>query len=313
MKQRELDARSRANLFKQLAQTERAGVPILDAIAILSAAANASLGKRLSRFRRIVSAGIDVAEAGLRSGLFLPWEARLLRAAEISGKLAQSYAGLSRRHSYHAHRMSQIKGGLILPLVMFVLVVILTPLPALFRGDINGLVYLALTAGRLFLFFGGLYLLTYNWKRLGASGADNTIFRLLLRIPLFGGLIRRQQRRDFLHSLALLLEAGVPAFEALGIAADSVSHPGIRKRFADSVNHARSGATVSEALESCGALQNSDTLNLLRTGEFAGRLSEMIHHHVMQLDEQLDGQFKMIADWTPRVVYLLIVVFFILG
>ena len=313
MKHRELEARSRASLFKQLAQTERAGVPVLDTIAILSATANPTLKQRLSRFHRIFSAGKDVAEAGLGSGLFLPWEARLLRAAEISGKLAQSYAALSKRHSYRARRMSQIKRGLILPLVLFFFVVILAPLPALFRGDINGHVYLALTAGRLLLFFGGLYVLTYNWRRLGATGADNTILRWLLHIPICGGLIRRQQRRDFLHSLALLLDAGVPAFDALAIAADSVSHPDFRKRFANSVIHARSGANLSEVLASCGALQDSDAVNLLRTGEFSGRLSEMIHHHVLQLDEQLDEQFKMLADWTPRVVYLLIVVFFILG
>ena len=120
-------------------------------------------------------------------------------------------------------------------------------------------------------------------------------------------------RRAAMSRFSTNLDAGVPAFEALGIAADSVSHPDIRKRFSDSVNHARSGATVSEALEAVGALQDSDAVNLARTGEFSGRLSEMIHHQVRQLDEQLNLQFEMLAEWTPRVVYLLIIVLIVLN
>jgi len=312
-RQRELDAWTRAHLFAQLAQAERGGVPVLQALKIVTGSANASLQQRLSLMRSFASSGMDIARAGLRSGLFLAWETRLLHAAMTSGKLAQSYAGLSQRHADRARRVSRIKGSLVLPFAVLIVAVFVAPLPALFRGEISGASYLLITAGRLGLLFLALFLLSAAWSQLGRTGADNTLFRLLLRVPFAGRIIRRQQRRDFLLSLVLLLEAGVAAFEALALAADSVSHPDMRKRFSTSVHRAKEGATLTQALVACGALQDSTAEKLLRTGEFAGRTDEMIRHHIRQLEEQLDAQFATLVEWTPRGVYILVVLFFVMG
>ena len=148
------------------------------------------------------------------SGLFLPWEARLIQAAEVSGKLADSYNGLARRYVNRARRYGNLKRGMTLPLALFVLAVLVAPLPALLLGAIGIDRYLLNTTGRLLLFFGSLYLLSWSWRQLGATGADNALFRLLLRTPLLGSLIRRQQQYNYLSSLALLMDAGVPAFDA---------------------------------------------------------------------------------------------------
>ena len=201
MQQAELDARQRALLFKQLAQAERAGLTALDAARLLIGSADARFRDRLAAFRRALNSGKSVADAGLRNGLFLPWEARLVQAAEVSGKLAQCYAALATRHSDQSRRSRQLKNGILLPLAIFVLAVFIAPLSALVTGAITGTRYLFLTIGRLLLFFGALFLLSWSWRRLSASGADNSLFRLLLRIPFFGRLIRRQQQRDYLFSL----------------------------------------------------------------------------------------------------------------
>lgn len=311
MKQKELNAPTRARFYAQLAQTERAGLPLRGSLEIISASANNALRPRLEQFHSKLATGADVAQAGLRSGLFLPWEARLLQAAAASGKLGDSFAALSRRYADRARRYARLRNGLVLPCALMIVAVLVAPLPALFQGEISGQMYLLLTAGRLVLFFSALYLLSFSWRRLSASGADNTIFRLLLRVPYFGTLIRRQQQRDFLHTLGLALEAGVPAFEALPLAAESVSHPGLRRRFAAAARQVRHGASVIEALRDGGALPDGDAERLLRAGEVSGRTEEMLHHLVRQLDEQIDGQYQMIADWTPRALYFLVIAFFV--
>lgn len=313
MKQKELTAHTRANLFAKLAQSEKAALPVLDSLEILSASADQLLSQRLTRFRNCANSGQDIPESGLRSGIFLPWEARLLRAAEVSGKLAESYAALGKRYASHARRSSRLKSSLIFPLLIFVMMVSLAPLPALLRGEISGQWYLLQSAGRVLLLFTGLYMLTYNWKRLSASGADSSIFSLMLHLPLVGSLIRQQQQRDFLYSLGLLLQAGVPTLEALTVAAGSISHPGLRRKFGNTADLVHKGETVSASLESCGLLQDSDSYNILHTGEYSGRLTEMIHHLVSQLDEQLEQKFETLATWAPRIIYLLILVNFALG
>lgn len=311
MNQGELDARTRARLYAQLATGERVGLPLRNAVETLLVSADKALHARLAGFQEKVSAGADVAEAGSNSGLFLAWETRLIQAAAVSGKLEQSFAALARRYADRASRYARIRNGLVLPFAVMVVAVFVAPLPALFRGDISGQAYLLLTAGRLLLFFSALYLLSFSWRRLGASGADNTVFRLLLHIPCVGPLIRRQQQRDFLHSLALLLAAGVPVFEALAVAADSVSHPTLRERFSGSARAVRNGTPVTDALRDCSALPGSHSDNILRAGEVSGRSDEMLSHLVAQMDEQLHSQYRTIADWTPRLAYVFVLAFFV--
>jgi len=271
------------------------------------------LQQRLGIFRHGLVEGQPVFQAGLASGLFLPWEARLVQAAEVSGKLAESYTALARRHAGRARRGDRLRRGMALPLAVFVLAVLVAPLPALLLGTISLDRYVLHSVGRLALFFGALYLLSWSWRRLGATGADNTLFRWLLRVPWFGGLIRRQQQHDYLFSLALLLDAGVPAFDALGVAAGSVSHPALRIQFGRAETSARNGSSVTDALDSCGILPDEAATNLIRTGEFSGQLSCMLHHAAAQLGEYLELQRKAISDWAPKFAYFAVVVVFVLG
>jgi type II secretory pathway component PulF len=296
-----------------LAQSQRAGLTALSAVDIMQPSAGSVLQQRLGFFRQGLIEGQPVFQAGLGSGLFLPWEARLVQAAEVSGKLADSYTALARRHASRAHRGDRLRRGLALPLAVFVLAVLVAPLPALLLGNTSLDRYVLHSVGRLALFFGALYLLSWSWRRLGATGADNILFRWLLRVPWFGGLIRRQQQHDYLFSLALLLDAGVPAFDALGVAAGSVSHPGLRTQFGCAETSARNGSSVTDALDSCGILPDEAAMNLVRTAEFSGRLSGMLHHVAAQLDEYLELQRKAISDWAPKFAYLAVVVLFVLG
>lgn len=311
MNQRELDAAARASLFAQLAKTERMGLSARKSAQLLAPASGRALRSRLQEFDDALAAGADLTTAGAGCGLFLPWEARLIRAAEASGSLGRCFTALADRYSARARRYARIRNGLVLPFAVMVVAVFVAPLPALFYGVVSGRQYLLLTAGRLMLFFAALFLLSYSWRRLGASGADNTMFRLILRLPYFGGLVRRLQQRDFLHSLYLALSAGIPAFQALPLAAESISHPGLRHRFAQTAALARNGAAVTDALARSGALPDENARNLLAAGEASGRSEEMLDHIVRQLDEVIDSQFKTIADWTPRVAYVLVLAFFV--
>ncbi len=302
---------ARSLLFTRLAKAERAGLPLGNTLSILRDEADAVSSAQLARFQREVTSGTDIAQAGLGSGLFLPWEARLLRAAQSSGQLADTYAALAKRYQDRAGRSRQLKSNMLLPLLLIVLVTFIAPIPALYRGDISGLEYLFSALGRLFLLFGGLFGLSWSWRRLTAYGTESVILNLLLHIPILGGLIRRQQRFDFLHNLSLLLAAGLPAFDALETAAHGVSHPTVRRRFKAATAYCRDGMDVASALEHCGAFENPDAAALARSGEYSGQLDRMIRHHVNQLDEQLDRQYTLLAEWLPRVFYLLTLLYFV--
>lgn len=303
----------RSLLFIRLAKAEQAGLPLANTLSVLGSDSGAALNAQLASFGRAVQAGTDTAQAGLDSGLFLPWEARLLQAAQASGQLADSYAALGKRYRQRAGRSRQLRSHMLLPLFLFVLMIFVAPIPALYRGDISGMGYLVSSLGRLFLLLGGLFLLSFGWRRLMAYGTESALARMLLRLPGLGGLIRRQQRLDFLYNLSLLLAAGLPAFDALESAALGISHPVLRRQFRAAATYCSDGLDVVSSLERCGVFEDADAAALARSGEFSGQLDRMIRHHVDQLGERLDRQYTLLGEWLPRVFYLLILLYLVMA
>ncbi len=308
---KQLDNSARSVLFTRLAKAEQAGLPLKNTLAVLRGDSDLGLVTRLEQFQKQVTSGTDIAQAGLDSGLFLPWEAHLLRAAQESGDLAGTYAELGKRYQGRARRSRQLKSNMLLPLLLFVLAAFIAPILPLYRGEISGIEYLFSSLGRLLLLFGGLFLLSLGWRRLMAYGTESALHKLLLHLPVAGGLVLRQQRFDFLHNLSLLLAAGLPAFDALETAASGISHPTLRRRFKESSKYCRNGMDVVSSLDRCGAFEDADAVALARSGEFSGQLDRMIRHHVTQLGERLDLQYDLLTQWLPRAFYLLILLYLV--
>ena len=298
-----LNSNTRSWLFSRLAQAERAGLPWSNTIDNLEIEANRNVSRVLQRFRSELTAGIGFARAGLKSGLLLPWESRLLEAAEEGGKLGKGLSELSQRYAGEASRQRKLRTGMVFPVMFLVLMILVAPLRALLTGEISGLDYLALTVGRIVLFIVGFRALSYGWRQLNAGHGDERVLQWLPHIPGIGKQIRNRRRHDFLFSLYLLLDAGVPAIEALGVAANAVHYQEIRESYRKTVSDCRNGSTVSEALAAAGLLENGEAVSIVETGEYSGRLVEMIQFHVEQLDQQLTDRAETFAVWLPRLLY----------
>lgn len=302
-----LGSRARANLYSQFATLERSGIPLLQALPILRKQAPPEVERSLKQMQHWVQQGMALALAGRRSGLFLPWEARLIQVAAEAGKLQTLFGRLQQHYALRSQRLLKFKSRLVYPLAILALAVFIGSAPALLLGHIGPVGYLMRTAVPLL----GLYLLIrlLLWRYRLASLTEQPVGVAVvgLALPVIGNLMRCQQRRDFLASLALLLEAGVPAGEALKWAADSVGNPVLRAGYQAAAARVEAGASVAQALANCDI--DSEALTLIETGERSGRLDEMLWYEVRRLDERLDSRLDTLAEWTPRVLYAMVVGF----
>jgi len=304
-----LNAQARSELFSQFATLERAGIPLLQALPIIGQQVPKDLQPRVQKLTRFIQQGSELAQAGRRSGLFLPWEARLIAVAGEAGKLQTTFTRLGNHYAARARRLMRFKGRLVYPIAILVLAVFIAPVPALILGSIGPTLYILRTVVPLLGLYCSIKLLVWRYRVLSLTEQPYAFAAIVLAIPLIGGLVRRQQRRDFLASLATLLEAGIPAIEALTLAAESVTNPVLREEFAGVSDAVRQGATVAHALSQSTALDDSAAAALINTGEVSGKLDDMLWYHVCQLDERLDLQLDLLAEWTPRFMYALVVAF----
>ena len=309
-----LTAHQRSQLFSQLATMEHAGITPAQAFAMIGRDLPADTRQALAQTVAALAKGMDLAKAGQSSGVLLPWEARLVRAAATGGRLESLFKRLSEHYASRAQLFGRLKSRLVFPFLILTLASFVAPFPALFQGSIGAGGYLLRAIGPPLLLYGGLRLLTFAYRQQLARETGAAWAKLLLAIPVLGGLLARQQQRDGLFSLLLLLESGVPILEALPLAGKSVADPLLRARFAGAaaaLANDRSG--VAETLHRYGVVDDAGATALFASGEAAGRLDEVIRHQLRQWDAQLELQWDALAEWVPRLFYAAVAGFMILG
>jgi general secretion pathway protein F len=99
----------------------------------------------------------------------------------------------------------------------------------------------------------------------------------LLSVPILGAARRSSATARVAYSLAALLDSGVPISDAMRHAARAAGDAALEQRILGARDGIASGATISGALETSGAV-SSTVVRLVRAGEETGRLTGMLAH-----------------------------------
>jgi general secretion pathway protein F len=109
--------------------------------------------------------------------------------------------------------------------------------------------------------------------------------RLLLHLPIVGGLMRETLAARLTRTLGSLLQNGVPLIPALGIAKDALGNLAAAAAVEAAAIGAKGGAGLARPLASAG-LFPARTIHLLQLGEEAAQLSSMALKAAEIHDEQ---------------------------
>jgi general secretion pathway protein F len=291
----------RAQLYQHLAAMEKAGLPTDKAFALLKLAAPAK--QRVDQARKLLARGKDIASAGQQSGLFGELDAQLVRAATSAGSPAKSYQRLAEMYAQKASMRKTILARMRLPIAIFILALLIQPLPALVSGSLSAKAYLwgclrpplILAA----LYYLGRAILDRRSNPRFSLGLD----RLLLRLPIFGAMHVRHNVRDFFESLGLMLEAGLPMLEALPKASQTMGNQLLRTEFEQLLSRVQRGATLAEASAHLKHLPEPYLISLIQSGEASGTLPDTLLRYASGETEILMRFQQQLADWLPRLVY----------
>ena len=283
---------------------EKAGLPTDKAVGLLRVPGAGQA--RLEKLRAWMSRGADIATAGDKSALFTPLEVSFVRAALQAGSPAVTYRRLADLCTQQAQQIAAIKSRLSLPLLVFIMALLLQPLPPLFAGSLSGGGYLLQVLRPLALLLALFYFARRFWFWFGQTPAapmQTVIAQRLTRLPVFGAMHVRRNNRDFFSNLGLLLEAGIPMFDALPLAVDTISNCVVRADFAIIRQQMLRGATLEQAVEQLTYNGNTQVIGYIRTGETSGTLPEMLLRFTKAETDAITHFQQQVAAWLPRVVY----------
>lgn len=307
---------------RQLATMLKAGVPLLQAFDIVARGhANASVSRLLLDIRGDVETGTSLAQAFRRyPQYFDALFCNLVAAGEQAGILEDLLARLATYKEKTLAIKSKIRGALFYPAAVLAVAFIVTsvimiwvvpsfksvfesfgaelPLPTLmviWMSD-RFVEYWYLLFGSLAI--GGV-LFVRTWKHSPALQAATD--RLLLRLPVFGEVVRKAVIARWTRTLSTMFAAGVPLVESL----DSVGGASGNAVYLDATQRigaaVRSGTSLTIAMQQTQVFPSMVT-QMVAIGEESGALDQMLRKVAEFYEDEVDAAVASLASLMEPVI-----------
>lgn len=325
-----LTPRELIRFYRDLGRMVGAGIPLIEAFKTLEESFERPAARAIvARIRREVEAGDSLSSAMAATKVFPEAHIAAVKAAEASGNLQEALLQLADGEHSVRRLIAEVKGALTYPVMILVMTLAISyglmtrlvpkilsqlqqvgleelPTPTkVIVGvsrfiDANGLILLVLLAGAGFAF--SLWVKTPQ----GREAFD----AFVLRLPLFGPLVRNVTLVRALQTLSFLLRSGVPIRQALAISGEASGNTLIRSAFDEVRQQVESGQPLSEAMAQHKALFTPMVVAAARIGEQSANLAAPFQENAETLAEDTRERAQLAAKALEPVmlVFLAIVI-----
>ncbi len=311
---------------RQLATMMKAGVPLLQAFDIVGKGhSNPAVAKLLGDIKADVETGSSLSASFKKYPLYFDaLFCNLVGAGEQAGILDSL---LDRLATYKEKIMAikgKIKSALFYPIsiivVAFVIVAVIMifVIPAFkelfdgFGAELPAPTLIVMAMSEFFVNWwwaifgsigGGLWFFFYTWKR--SEKMQSTMDRLVLKLPVFGDVIRKATIARFSRTLSTMFAAGVPLVEAL----DSVAGASGNRVYYDATKRIQSEISTGTSLTV--AMQNADVfpnmvLQMTAIGEESGALDSMLSKVADFYEGEVDDAVDALASLMEPMIMVVL-------
>ena len=305
----------RAEFYYQLGQLTAAGLGITKGLEQLQRNPPArSYREPLRRTLAQIGGGFTLSESLQRAGEWLPeFDLALLTAGEQSGRLDACFRVLAGYYTDRARIARQMIADLAYPVFLLHFAVFILPFAEFFRTG-NWVMYLVKTFGVLLPLYGMVGLMIYAAQSRHGESWRSLVESVLRLVPMLGTARRYLALARLSAALEGLLSAGVRIVEAWELAATASGSPRLRRVVLGWRRQVDEGHTPAEVVRASRAFPDL-FVNQYATGEVSGQLDDVLRRLHQYFQEEGTRKLRAVAQWTPRVVYLVValaIAFFVL-
>ena len=307
---------------RQLSTMMKAGVPLLQAFDIVAKGTdNASVAKLFMDIKGDVETGTALSQAFRKYPLYFDsLFCNLVGAGEQAGILDD----LLDRLAVYKEKMLAIKGkiksALFYPIAVLavpalvVVALMLFVIPALqggfasFGADLPAPTLMVMAMSDFFVAYwyimfgvigGAIYFLLQAWKR--SPAVQMAMDRLLLKLPVFGEVIRKATIARWLRTLSTMFAAGVPLVEAL----DSVGGASGNNVYLEATKKIQqevaTGTSLTVSMQNSKAFPNM-VLQMAAIGEESGSLDAMLGKSADIYEREVDEAVESLSSLPEPMI-----------
>lgn len=282
------------NFTRQLATMINAGLPMIQAFAILDAQAKPAMKKVIKRLQRDIEGGANLGDSLAKQGeTFDTVYIALVKAGEAAGALDTILNRLADTLEKQKEFRAKTKGALIYPgivftamiavmLIMMIFVVPkMTELYSDFDADLPGATQFLIDfsnflrnqwyimAGAIFL----IWFLLRSWKKTNQGRYEWD--KMMLRVPVFGQLRQKILVTEFSRTLSLMISAGISLLQALDIVKEGLDNEVYRQAVVQAKLDVEKGKQLSKSLDKQGLFPLL-LPQMVLVGEETGQLDDVL-------------------------------------
>ena len=311
---------------RQLATMMKAGVPLLQSFDIVGKGhSNARVQQLLMAIKTDVESGSSLKQAFEKHPLYFDQLfCNLVGAGEQAGILDSLLDRLATYKEKILAIKSKIKSALFYPIAIIVVAFIITAvimifvIPAFkqvfasFGADLPGptLVVMAISDFFVewwFLIFGGLfgavYGFFYAWKR--SRAVQIMMDRLMLRMPIFGDLVRKATIARWTRTLSTMFAAGVPLVEALDSVAGAAGNYEYWVATKKIQSEVATGSSLVVSMQNTEVFPNM-VLQMVAIGEEAGSLDGMLSKVADFYEAEVDDAVEALSSLMEPIIMVVL-------
>ena len=311
---------------RQLATMMKAGVPLLQSFDIVGKGhSNPAVGRLLMDIKNEVETGNSLNAAFRKYPLYFDaLFCNLVGAGEQAGILDSLLDRLATYKEKILAIKSKIKAALFYPLSIIVVAFIITAIIMLFvipafkdlfssfGADLPAPTLFVMAVSEIFvqwwwLIFsvvgGGVWFFFYTWKR--SVKMQNVMDRMILRVPVFGPLIRKATMARWTRTLSTMFAAGVPLVEALDSvagAAGNVVYFEATKKIQLEVS---GGVSLTNAMTNTNVFPNM-VIQMVSIGEESGSLDGMLSKVADFFEQEVDDAVDALASLMEPMIMVVL-------
>ena len=311
---------------RQLATMMKAGVPLLQAFDIVGKGhAKPSMSKLIMDLRNDVETGTSLNNAFRKYPLYFdPLFCNLVGAGEQAGILEDLLTRLAIYKEKTLAIKGKIKSALMYPISILAIAFVVTAVimiwvvPAFkevfktFGADLPTPTLVVMAISEFFVsywwlifgsLFGSLYFFFQSWRR--SLKLQQAMDRLLLRLPIFGAVIRKATIARWTRTLSTMFAAGVPLVEALdsvgGAAGNYVYLEATRKI----QNEVSTGTSLTLSMQNVNVFPNM-VIQMVQIGEESGSLDAMLGKVADFFEEEVDEAVAALSSLMEPLIMVVL-------
>jgi len=306
---------------RQLSVLTTAGVPLVQGLSVLEEQAeNPAFKKVVHRVREDIEAGLTITESLTKHPkVFSELYVGMVKAGEIGGILDTVLERLSKYLEDAEELKAKVKGAMAYPLVVcviagsvtvFLLIAVIPKFKEIFSSFGKELppptrILIGLSDGLKSNWYliptipVALYIAFKQYQKTpkGAVAID----RFILKLPVFGILLKKVAVAKFSRTFGTLVKSGVPILQALDTVAKTSGNKVIEAAIREAQAAVREGERIAIPMRKSGIFPSMVT-QMISIGEETGNLDSMLIRVADFYDQEVDVAVKALTSMIEPII-----------